>query len=592
MSMKKTKKSHTAVNFVDPKLKRKSGPNIFALLKPYRKWIILLVCLALASNILNLFIPKTIGAGIDAFVRGTLNKHALMLKFILMSVGILTFTFLQNIVQTFTSERVARDLREKLAAKISRETYSGIQELTPARLLTNLTSDIDAIKMFVAMAIVSLASSICLIIGASILLLSIDWKLALAVLTILPLIGGSFFYIFSKIGVLFKISQGVIDKLNKVINESILGSSLIRVLNSQTQEYNKFLDVNTEAKNVGMKILRMFASLIPVIVFISNMALLTILALGGKFVINGDMTLGSMGAFMSYVALLIFPIIMIGFMSNVIGRASASYGRVAEILNKVEEPPTGMLVKTLHGDVDVQNVSLSLAKKPVLKDISFSVPAGTKTAIIGPTAAGKTQLLYVLTGLLPATTGSVSYDNLTLETYSKESLHQQIGFVFQDSIVFNLSVRENIAFNDSVKDADLQKAIDTAELQDFIDALPEKLNTIISERGTSLSGGQKQRIMLARALALNPKVLLLDDFTARVDSLTEKKILGNIEKNYPGITLISVTQKISSVEHYNQIILLMEGEILAKGTHEELTHSSTEYMQIYQSQRSTSHYEV
>lgn len=247
------------------------GPNIFLILKPYRSWIFVLIFLALAANITNLFIPKTIGKGIDAFVHGSLDKEALVFKFFLMSGAILIFTALQNIVQTYTAERVARDLREKLTAKISSESYSAIQELTPSRLLTNLTSDIDSIKMFVSMAIVSLVSSICLIIGASLLLISIDWKLALAVLTILPLIGGTFFYIFSKIGVMFKVSQEVIDKLNKVINESILGSSLIRVLNSQVREYTKFLAVNGEAKNVGMQILRLFSSLIPVVVFISNM---------------------------------------------------------------------------------------------------------------------------------------------------------------------------------------------------------------------------------------------------------------------------------------------------------------------------------
>lgn len=568
------------------------GPNIFSILKPYRSWIFLLIFLALASNITNLFLPKTIGNGIDAFVYGTLNKQVLMWKFFLMAGAILIFTSLQNIVQTYTSERVARDLREKLTAKISSESYSGIQELTPARLLTNLTSDIDSIKMFVSMAIVSLVSSVCLIIGASILLISIDWQLALAVLTILPLIGGTFFYIFSKIGVMFKVSQEVIDTLNKVINESILGSSLIRVLSSQNNEYNKFLRVNGEAKNVGMQILRLFSSLIPVVVFISNMALLVILVLGGKFVIEGSMTLGSMSAFLSYVGLLIFPIIMIGFMSNLIARASASYARVAEILDRPERVETGTLVKNLKGDVMVDNVSLCIAKKPILKNISFCVPAGTKTAIIGPTAAGKTQLLYTLTGLLPATSGTIFFDEELLKNYDQESLHQQVGFVFQESIVFNMSVRENIAFRQKVTESDVQKAIETAELQDFLEELPQKLDTIISERGTSLSGGQKQRIMLARALALNPKILLLDDFTARIDALTEKKIVSNIEKNYPGITIISVTQKIASVEDYDQIILLMEGEILAKGLHEQLTHTSPEYMQIYESQRSTSHYEV
>jgi ATP-binding cassette subfamily B protein len=155
-----------------------------------------------------------------------------------------------------------------------------------------------------------------------------------------------------------------------------------------------------------------------------------------------------------------------------------------------------------------------------------------------------------------------------------------------------MSLRENIAFSDKVTDESLEKAIATAELHDFINSLPDKLDTIVSERGTSLSGGQKQRIMLARALAINPKILLLDDFTARVDRRTEKKILCNLENNYPELTLLSITQKVASIKHFEQIILLMEGEVIAKGTHKELMETSTEYVQIHNSQRSTSHYEL
>src|SRR5205814_4518097 len=179
-----------------------------------------------------------------------------------------------------------------------------------------------------------------------------------------------------------------------------------------------------------------------------------------------------------------------------------------------------------------------------------------------------------------------------IDEYDKQSLHRQVAFVFQDSIIFNLTVRENIAFSKTVKDEDLEKAVATAELKEFIDSLPGKLDTVVSERGTSLSGGQKQRVMLARALALNPRVLLLDDFTARVDSTTERQILENVQRNYPGITLLSVTQKIAPVEDYDQIVLLMEGEVLASGTHRQLLETSPEYVQIYDSQRSTSHYEL
>jgi ATP-binding cassette subfamily B protein len=329
-----------------------------------------------------------------------------------------------------------------------------------------------------------------------------------------------------------------------------------------------------------------------VITFAINLATLMILTMGGRFVIRGSMTLGEFTAFNSYLSILIFPVIMIGFMSNLMAQAGASYMRLSRVLEAPDGKETGELVTDLRGDVSLRHVVVSLGGKTVLKDVSLDAAAGTRTAVIGPTAAGKTQLLYLLTGLLKPTSGSIEYDGRGIDEYKKDRLHAQIGFVFQDTIVFNLTLRENIAFSKTVTDADLEKAIETAELKDFIETLPLKLDTVVSERGSSLSGGQKQRIMLARALALNPRVLLLDDFTARVDATTERQILENVRRNYPGITLLSVTQKIAAVEDYDQIVLLMEGEVLATGTHRQLLETSPEYVQIYDSQRSTSHYEL
>jgi ATP-binding cassette subfamily B protein len=273
-------------------------------------------------------------------------------------------------------------------------------------------------------------------------------------------------------------------------------------------------------------------------------------------------------------------------------QATASYQRISMILEAPDRKETGHLTAALHGNIAVRNVCVNYGEKAVLKNVSFDAKAGTRTAVIGPTAAGKTQLLYLLTGLVKPASGTVEYDGHLVNEYQKEALHRQIGFVFQDSIIFNLTLRENIAFSTTVTDEDLEKAITTAEMKDFIDSLPQKLDTVVSERGTSLSGGQKQRIMLARALALNPRILLLDDFTARVDTTTERKILENVHKNYPQMTLLSVTQKIAAVEDYDQIVLLMEGEVLASGIHKQLLETSPEYVQIYDSQRSTSHYEL
>ena len=300
----------------------RQGPGLFSLLVPY-KWLIgTLVATTLISNAFNLWIPRIIAGGIDSFARATFSSSGFILEFFLVAFGVFAFSFFQNIVQTYAAERVARDLRAQVAAKLSTQENAYVEKVSPAKLLTNLTSDIDAIKNFVSQAIASLISSFFLIIGASILLLMINWKLALAVLVIVPVIGITFYLVLMRVRKLFRRSQEAIDWLNKVINESILGAALIRLLNAHQPEYEKFIAANTEAKNIGMSILRLFATLIPVITFTTNLATLVILLLGGSFVINGTMTLGNFTAFNSYLAILIFPILIIGFMSNVISQHS------------------------------------------------------------------------------------------------------------------------------------------------------------------------------------------------------------------------------------------------------------------------------
>lgn len=569
--------------------------SVFSALRPYRWLVGGLVLFALVQNGLNLVVPKVIARSIDAASGGGFVLLHTVVVLSVISVGILVVAYLQSVVQTYASERVARDLRTGLMRKISGQSYAYVEAVTSAKLLTNLTSDVDAVKVFVSTSFVAVVSSVILIVGASALLLATNWKLAIPVLLLLPVIVITFGAIFARLGPVFKRRQGVIDWLNKVINESILGAALVRVINAQIPEYRKFLDANGEARDIGLTITGMFAVLIPVMTFVTNLASLVILVLGGHFVIAGSMTLGSFTAFNAYLAILIYPIIVIGFSSTAIGQANASYARIAETLDAEEHVDRGTVRADLAGGIELRGVNLSVGERRILRDVSLSIAPGTRTAIVGPTAAGKTLLLYLMIGLLPPTSGSVEYDGTPIGALAKDRFHDQAGFVFQDSVMFNLSIGENIAFGGKLRgaqgEARLRKAIETAELADFIDALPQGLDTPVSERGTSLSGGQKQRVMLARALALGPRILLLDDFTARVDTATERRILDNIARNYPDLTLVSVTQKIGSVEQYEKIVVLMEGEVLAEGRHEELLHSSPEYVQIVESQRSTNAYD-
>src|SRR3569623_1525314 len=338
---------------------QKKGPSIWSLLGPYKLLIGLLVVFTIIANAVILWVPKLIAGAIDSYSAGTFALENFLIEFVAVALFIFLFTYAQNIVQVYASERVARDLREKVSAKISTQTYAAIEKHSPSKLLTNLTSDIDAIKSFVSMAIASLISSLFLIVGASVLLLTLNWKLALVVLHVVPVIGGTFLYVLGHVRKLFTRAQEAIDKLNSVISESILGAALIRLLNSQKLEQEKFQEANGEAKAIGMKILGLFSSLIPIISFATNLATLANLLLGGYFVIEGSMTIGSFTAFNSYLAILIFPIFVIGFMSNMIAQATASYGRISLVLDAPNEKEEGMHEAELSGELEAKYITLS-----------------------------------------------------------------------------------------------------------------------------------------------------------------------------------------------------------------------------------------
>jgi ATP-binding cassette subfamily B protein len=264
-----------------------------------------------------------------------------------------------------------------------------------------------------------------------------------------------------------------------------------------------------------------------------------------------------------------------------------SLKRINEITNSETDYSTGEYSGKIKGQVQFKNVNLEIKNKLVLKDINLDFKPNQRIAILGPTGSGKTQLMYLLTALQKSTSGQILIDGKDISQWSPNSLYSQMGLVFQDSLIFSASLLENITLKGNISEQELNKIISTAQLQDLVASLTDGLKTIISERGSNLSGGQKQRLMLARALAINPKILLLDDFTARVDLATEQTIQKSLQTNYPDLTLVNITQKIEPVLDYDQIILIMEGEIIAVGKHKKLLESSLEYKQIWDSQQST-----
>jgi ATP-binding cassette subfamily B protein len=564
--------------------------NIIEFLKPYRGSIALLLALALLSNGFSLLVPRRIGHVIDAMQLSLgfdIRREAVWLLLFVVLAAV--FALLQIVVTGFVASKIGYDLRAQLAAKLSRQSYAYVSTKGSSELLTIFTSDVDTVRNGVSQVIVGLFTAVVTLVGSIYFLLITNVRLALLALSTLLIIAATFAYIFSRLGPLFQQVQMNLGRINKVINESIVGAMLIRVLNSQRAEQSKFERVNARSRELGGQIVDMFSALIPMITFVANVAIALIVWYGGRLVVGDRLGLGQLSAFISYFNLLITPIFIIGFVSNMFSRSLVSLGRIQAILRAEDTttlPQQGQK-KDLRGKIEFRHVHLRYGERVVLKDISFVIQPQTRTAIIGPTASGKSQLIALLAGLIQPTSGEILVDDLPLTSYDRGTFLNQLAIVFQESSVFQATLKENILFRHTSNQGVLEKALKTAALEDVIKALPQGLETMVSERGGNLSGGQKQRLMLARALALEPKILLLDDFTARVDRKTEQDILERLQANYPGITLLSVTQKIEPVKSYDQILLLMEGELLAAGTHDYLLHHSFEYQQIAESQKTS-----
>ena len=561
-------------------------------LKPYIGLTVLLTLFIFLSNGANLLIPRILGESIDNFSQNRdlykLSPDIWLLSVIAISVVLISL--IQTVISVYIAERVAKDLRDSLIKKILSQPISFVEEKDSAELFTNITSDVEQVKDIISQGFASIFSALIILIGSVVLLFTINVRLALIAIISLPIIIAVFAFVFRNLFKLFRASQEILSKINKVINESVLGSMLIRVLNSQNIENNKFDNINQQGRDVGFQIINVFASLIPTINLVSNFAIVTIIWFGGRQVMVADLTIGEFSAFISYFNLLITPIFILGFVSNFISRGFVSLSRIQAVLNTPEtpKPATKNLIRNkVKGKITFDKVSYEVKGKILLKDISFSIKPQTQNAIIGPTGSGKSLILSLITGLIQQTSGQILIDDIPLNQWDSDYIFKNMGLVFQESILFNTSLRENIVFNNKVSDEDYTKALKTSNVTEIIQSLPEGVNTKISERGTNLSGGQKQRIMLARALVRNPNILLLDDFTARVDIRTEKEIISSLSQNYPDLTLISITQKIEPIQDYDQIILIMEGELLATGKHKYLLQTSIEYAQIWQSQQTT-----
>jgi ATP-binding cassette, subfamily B, multidrug efflux pump len=551
------------------------------------------LALLLASGA-SLVTPQLIAYAIDS---GIAPKR---LGVILLAVGGLAgaallrglFTFLQGYLAERASQGVAYDLRNDLFAKIERLGFGYYDRVETGQLVTRLTSDVEQIRSFAGSGVVQLAAAVVMLVGTTTLLVVLDWQLALVALAVVPAIFALLLRFVRRIGPLFRAVQQTLGRLNSVLQEDLAGIRVIRTFSREEYEAERYSSVNDELLEKNLETVRTFSNNFPFVFLLANLGTLLIVLFGGLQVMGGRLSIGELVAFNTYLGFLLFPIFTVGFLAAGISRAGASSLRVFEVLDaplEVQDAPGAVPLPPIRCRVEFDDVRFRYPgdEREILRGISFSAEPGQTIAILGTTGSGKSTLVNLIPRFYDVSGGGVLLDGHDVRDVTLASLRGQIGIVLQSALLFSGPVRANIAYGKpGATQEEIEAAARAAQADDFIRALPEGYDTVVGERGVGLSGGQRQRIAIARALLIDPRLLILDDSTSAVDAETEAAIKEALDRMMRDSrrTAFVIAQRISTVRDADLILILDNGEIAAMGTHEELLRDSELYNEILGSQ--------
>jgi ATP-binding cassette, subfamily B, multidrug efflux pump len=502
------------------------------------------------------------------------------------------FTFLQGYLAERASQGVAYDLRDALFERIERLSFSYYDRVQTGQLVTRLTSDVEQIRTFAGSGVVQLANAVVMMIGTTVLLLYLDWQLALVALAIVPILAVLLVRFVSRIRPLFREVQQTLGRLNTVLQEDLLGVRVIRAFAREDYETARYASVNEELLEKNLTTVRVFSNNFPFVFLFANLGTLAIIWFGGWQVIGGRLSVGDLVAFNTLLGFMLFPILTIGFLSASISRAGASSQRVFDVLDApldVKDAPDASVLLPLSCRVDFDDVSFRYpgSARDILAGVSFTARPGQTVAVLGTTGSGKSTLVNLIPRFYDVTGGAVRVDGNDVRDVTLSSLRSQIGIVLQETRLFSGTVRDNVAFGKpDATDEEIVAAAEAAQAGEFIRALSDGYDTVIGERGIGLSGGQRQRIAIARALLIDPRLLILDDSTSAVDAETEAAIQETLDRlmREKHRTVFVIAQRVSTVRDADLILVLDEGSIAASGTHEELLRESELYNEILGSQ--------
>ncbi len=501
-----------------------------------------------------------------------------------------TFAFAQSFMSEKVSQNVAFDFRNDLYAKIQRLSFSYHDRTQTGQLMIRATDDVEKVRLFIGQGLLLAVQALVMLVGTLLILMATNLRLTLIILPVLP-IALVLFMVFGRVSQpLFAEVQRRLSRLNTILQENLAGIRVVKAFAREPDEEKRFNDSAESLMQQFIKVSRTFSFLFPIVFLIANLGQAAVLYFGGVQIIQGTLTFGEWQKFSLYLVYVFLPIGQLGFIITQMAQASASSNRIFEIAdtkNEVADRPDAALLPAIQGSVVFENVTFRYFEHgdPVLMNVSLEATPGQTVALLGATGSGKTTIINLIPRFYDATEGRVLIDGYDVRDVTIESLRQQIGIVLQETTLFSGSIRENIAFGrPSASLDDVMTAAQAASAHDFIMSFPQGYDTPVGERGTTLSGGQRQRIAIARALLLNPRILILDEATSSVDLQTENLIQQALERLMTGRTSFIIAQRVSTVMHADQILVLDKGRIVARGTHAELIENSPVYADIYHSQ--------
>ncbi|WP_348261704.1 ABC transporter ATP-binding protein [Telmatobacter sp. DSM 110680] len=572
---------------------RELGP-LLRYMRRYR-WGYLWGTLAcIATNIAAVQGPQILRKTIDELERGVSRERIVFLACVFIGIYIVKgiFLYAQRWILIGISREIEFDLRNDLFLQLERQDANFYQKYRTGDVMARMTNDLNAVRMLLGPALMYSANTVFFTVGALYFLLRISPWLTLVAWAPMPLASILVQYFGRKIHDRFEKIQESFSEISSQAQENYSGARLVRAFGREQSQMSLFEKLNRQYIHRAQGLVQLMGMLWPTLEFILGIAMIITLLVGGHEVVAHRITPGDFVAFNTYMILLIWPIIAVGWVVNLFQRGTASVKRIDEILRAVpgiddsEADPAISGDALLRGEIEFRNLNFSYGETQVLRDISLKIPAGSSLAIVGPTGSGKTTLVNLIARLYEAPEGSLCMDGRPIRKYPLEVVRRNLGIVPQETFLFSETIRENLAFGVSASsDEELLQAAEAAHIRREFEDFPQGFETMVGERGMTLSGGQKQRLAIARALLRRPAILVLDDALASVDTYTEERILGGLRNYTTTSTTILISHRVSTVRNADQIAVLDHGKIVEIGRHDELLALDGYYASLYQKQQ-------